>query len=280
MLLIYRASEDWLRKIIGIAAPARSGKDTVASLLLEQAHVVAYALADPLKIGCQTLFGLTDEETWQDEVKETRIALWERSPREFFQHVGTDWMRAHNPDHWLQRAERLIKPASVDNHSPSTSPVINRQAPFHWAAQAFFGLSDQQTWDSRAADRLEPFWNMTPQQMFQLIESLTLRDFPDYFAQRSQRPNVAPSRQLPLLGTADVIIIKDIRFENEADYLRRHNGSIWHIQRKAADKVNPHASELGIKIGANDVLIDNNGTLEQLALAVKTAWQNHLHDQP
>ncbi|MER2298532.1 MAG: deoxynucleotide monophosphate kinase, partial [Pseudomonas sp.] len=45
--------------IIGLAAVARSGKDTVASMLLEHPEVAAYALADPLKLGCQALFGLT-----------------------------------------------------------------------------------------------------------------------------------------------------------------------------------------------------------------------------
>ena len=51
-----------MRTIIGLAALARSGKDTVASMLLKLPGVAAFALADPLKVGCQALFGLTDEE--------------------------------------------------------------------------------------------------------------------------------------------------------------------------------------------------------------------------
>ena len=93
-----------MTQIIGLAAVARSGKDTVASMLLKHEGVTTYALADPLKIGCQILFGLTDAETWHDNIKEEVILHWGWSPRKFFQTVGTDWLRELNSDHWLLRA--------------------------------------------------------------------------------------------------------------------------------------------------------------------------------
>lgn len=62
--------------IIGLAAVARSGKDTVASMLMEHPEVATYALADPLKAGCQAIFGLSDAEAWSDEAKEKTIDLW------------------------------------------------------------------------------------------------------------------------------------------------------------------------------------------------------------
>lgn len=266
--------EGLLRKIIGIAAPARSGKDTVASLLLQHRNVIAYALADPLKIGCQALFGLTDEETWNDSIKENGIPLWGRSPREFFQHVGTDWMRAHDPDHWLLRAERAINSPAEKNHCLITPRLQEIRTPFKLAAQAFFGLSDRQTWDSNDSNAIDKFWGMSPKQMFALVESLAIKDFPDYFERRTHRPIAKPAWNPPVADETDVIVIKDIRFENEADFLRRHNGTIWHIVRNDVQKVKPHSSELGIKIGEKDVVIDNNGTLEQLAMAVEKAWQN------
>lgn len=80
-----------MTKIIGIAAVARSGKDTVASMLLKHEGVATYALADPLKLGCQILFGLTDAETWHDDLKEKVIPHWGWSPRKIFQTVGTDY---------------------------------------------------------------------------------------------------------------------------------------------------------------------------------------------
>ena len=269
-----------MRKIIGIAAPARSGKDTVASMLLQHKQVAAYALADPLKIGCQALFGLSDIETWDDNNKEQIIPLWEKSPRQFFQHVGTDWMRAHNPDHWLMRAERSINYPDKKNRPACPPSLADEKAPFKLAAQAFYDLRDEQIWQSDAAETIDQFWGMRPRQMFALLETLALKDFPDYFNRRAQRPIVQPTREVTALGDSKIIIIKDIRFENEADFLRRHNGAIWHIVRKAAEKVNAHASELGIVILAEDVLIYNDGTLEQLAIAVEQAWQNFNDNAP
>jgi hypothetical protein len=78
---------------------------------------------------------------------------------------------------------------------------------------------------------------------------------------------------MPLLGHSEIILIKDIRFENEAEFLRQHNGIIWHVLRNNAQKVKAHASELGIAIQAEDVVIDNNGTLEQLNSMVEKEWQ-------
>lgn len=94
--------------IIGLAAVARSGKDTVASMLMEHPEVATYALADPLKAGCQAIFGLSDAEAWSDEAKEKTIDLWGLSPRQLFQRAGTEWLRDHNADHWLLRADRQL----------------------------------------------------------------------------------------------------------------------------------------------------------------------------
>ena len=266
--------ETMLKKIIGIAAPARSGKDTVAAMLLQHKQVAAYALADPLKIGCQALFGLSDAETWNDSLKEHSLPLWGKSPRQFFQQVGTDWMRTHNPDHWLLRSERSINTPDKDILPRDPPSLDYAKAPFKMAAQAFFDLSAAQTWDSTLADTPVPFWGMSPGQMFALLEALALKDFPDYVSRRAQRALAPPSREIPTLGDSEIIIIKDIRFENEAEFLRRHNGKIWHIVRKTAEKVNAHTSELGIAIAAEDVLIYNDGTLEELAYAVEKAWEN------
>lgn len=66
------------------------------------------------------------------------------------------------------------------------------------------------------------------------------------------------------MGVAAVpIVVTDIRFEHEADWIRKQGGRIWHIRRdiQAHDA---HASELGIKGTQADVWIDNTGSLQQL----------------
>ncbi|WP_198537188.1 MULTISPECIES: deoxynucleotide monophosphate kinase [Pseudomonas] len=263
-----------MRIIIGLAALARSGKDTVASMLLKHENVSAFALADPLKLGCQALFGLSDEEAWADAYKEKEIPLWQMSPRQMFQQVGTDWLRNHNADHWLMRADRHINHPAIGSPSPTPDQLKRSDAPIRLAAQAFFGLSDEQTWDEAMESEIDTFWMMAPQQTFQLIKNLCEKYIPAYRETRSKLPVATPSINHTKSKLADIIIIKDIRFENEAEYLRSHNGRIWHIIRPDAEKVRSHSSEFGIKIKDGDLVIKNSGTLEELEQQVQSAWSN------
>jgi hypothetical protein len=262
-----------MTKIIGLAALARSGKDTVASMLLERNEVAAYALADPLKAGCQALFGLTSVETWDDRIKEEIIPLWSLSPRQMFQQVGTDWMRNHNPAHWLMRADRQIHhSADITTPFASTDDLARPDAPIRLASQAFFGLSNEQAWDDSLASKQDDYWGTSPTEMFQLIRTLCETNIPNFVQLRAKRPTSQLETKQFSLFNKSVIIIKDIRFENEAEFWRQHGGVIWHIERTNAAKVNTHSSELGIKFTEQDTLLKNDGTLEELKLQVNSAW--------
>lgn len=71
---------------------------------------------------------------------------------------------------------------------------------------------------------------------------------------------------------ASVIAVADVRFENEAEFLRSVGGEIWHILRPGTDQPNAHVSEAGIAIRDGDHVIDNNGTLDDLKAQVETAF--------
>lgn len=264
-----------MRTIIGLAALARSGKDTVASMLLTYPGVAAFALADPLKVGCQALFGLTDEETWQDDKKEKAIELWGRSPREFFQTVGTEWMRHHNPDHWLMRADREINPPAGVKDAPFPANLSSPDAPFALAAQAFFDFTDDQIWNPISLSIKDEHWGLAPCEAIELLKRHAFALFPDYNQRRAARPVTLLKIREQLPQSARTIIIKDIRFENEAAFLRAHHGAIWHITRPDLQKVNAHSSELGIDHATGDIRLLNSGTLDDLKALVKGAWEAH-----
>jgi len=261
-----------MKTIIGLAALARSGKDTVASMLLKHENVSAFALADPLKAGCQFLFGLSDDEAWNDAYKEKVIPLWQMSPRQMFQQVGTDWFRNHNADFWLMRADRHINQPPIAPPSPSPSQLKSPDAPLRLAAQAFFGLSDAQTWDASLENEADPFWTSSPKQMLELLKFFCETHIPEYRNIRPKLGLTTSSMNHTKRKLTDIIIIKDIRFENEAEYLRSHHGHIWHIIRPNAEKVRSHSSEFGIKIQDDDKVIKNSGTLEELEQQVHAAW--------
>ena len=266
-----------MRSIIGLAALARSGKDTVASMLLTYPDVAAFALADPLKVGCQALFGLTDAETWCDDQKEKSIELWGRSPREFFQTVGTEWMRNHNPDHWLMRADREINPpastASITATEETKATTESPEAPFIFATKAFFDFTDDQLWNPASAALLDATWGLSPAEAVDLIKRLTYAMYPDYDKRRAQRAvePLKPRGQIP--ASATTVIFKDIRFENEAAFLRSHHGKIWHITRPNLQKVNAHSSEHGIAQAPGDITIVNDGSMEDLKACVERTWR-------
>lgn len=69
------------------------------------------------------------------------------------------------------------------------------------------------------------------------------------------------------------IAVADVRFENEADYIRQdRGGSVWHVLRPGVEGPAEHASEHGIMQAIWDRVIDNDGTLDDLRKAVLEAW--------
>lgn len=75
---------------------------------------------------------------------------------------------------------------------------------------------------------------------------------------------------------ATAVVITDVRFENEAVWIRRQGGEIWHIIRTLHANVHSlHASEAGIPLvpGVDSVIANDRG-LEQLADEVLAAWDS------
>lgn len=75
--------------------------------------------------------------------------------------------------------------------------------------------------------------------------------------------------QQRLLAAGPGMVISDVRFENEAHWVRKLGGRIMHIKRDDAQKVAPHSSEGGIAMAPGDGVILNNGSLQDLQQAVK-----------
>lgn len=61
-------------------------------------------------------------------------------------------------------------------------------------------------------------------------------------------------------------VISDIRFSNEAEFIRDNGGVVVNLARSSAETVNQHVSEVGLCSEYYDYYIDNNGTIEDLYL--------------
>ena len=72
-----------------------------------------------------------------------------------------------------------------------------------------------------------------------------------------------------LLQSGPGMVIPDVRFDNEAAWIRKHGGRIIHVVRPDTKAVEAHASEDGIEMQDTDARLFNSGTLEELQLSVR-----------
>lgn len=135
--------------------------------------------------------------------------------------------------------------------------------PIKDAAQIIFGLYPEVFIDRELKERVIPWLGKSPRQIAQLIGTEFGRQhFGDDIwikvaKQRidAWREEVVDQTFHPLCG----IVITDVRFENEAAFVRAEGGVVWHIHRPGVDPVSSHVSENGIAVADRDLVIHNDG---------------------
>lgn len=137
--------------------------------------------------------------------------------------------------------------------------------PLKLAAQQMFGLSHAQTWDDSLKEVVIPHWGMTPRKIFQLMGTEASKPVfgEDVWVKRWLM-------SYNVLKDTDDIVIPDLRFDIEADALRKLGGVIVEVRRDAAGltgEAAKHKSEAGISTPP-DFVISNNGTFDELYAAV------------
>lgn len=136
--------------------------------------------------------------------------------------------------------------------------------PVKLAAQQAFGLSHAQTWDDDLKEVEIPYWGMTPRQMFQKLGTDATHPVfgNDIWMKRW-------FMTYDLIKDTDHVVVPDARFDLEAGGIRNLGGIIIEVRRGEGlgGDEGKHASERGLSI-APDVIIHNDGTLEDLYAAV------------
>jgi hypothetical protein len=68
-----------------------------------------------------------------------------------------------------------------------------------------------------------------------------------------------------------VVVISDVRYTNELEWIREQGGQLWWVQRDTSKQLNNHESELAYDTLRNqaDTILPNNGTLEDLEAAIR-----------
>lgn len=139
--------------IIGITGLIGSGKDTIASHLVEKYSYERYSWAAPLKDITATLFGwdrdMLEGTTLEQRAKREQVdAWWDRkldkydlvSPRWALQFIGTEVMRnTLHPDIWIlagiKRIEGKKKVVIPDTRFPNEIKAIREMGGVIWNVQ-------------------------------------------------------------------------------------------------------------------------------------------------
>lgn len=95
-----------MASLIGIAGPARSGKDTAANFLFTEYGYLIRSFASPIRDMLKVLgIDPVDLRDNKDEV----TTIYGKTPRYMMQKLGTDWGRDDiNPDIWVIRMEQWL----------------------------------------------------------------------------------------------------------------------------------------------------------------------------
>lgn len=115
-----------------------------------------------------------------------------------------------------------------------------------------------------------PAINRSPRELMQLLGTEWGRNLvhPDLWL-------ILAAQNLDLLArthdSAQGFVVSDLRFENEAAFIRDRGGIVVHLKRSDAKNVNPHASEAGIAYQNGDWMLTNNSTAEALCWAI-SCW--------
>jgi hypothetical protein len=73
----------------------------------------------------------------------------------------------------------------------------------------------------------------------------------------------------------DLVVVDDVRFENEAAAVKESGGELWKIVRPSATHNSSHVSEGGLDSWDGfDVVIENNGTIEDFRAKIDLAICN------
>lgn len=141
---------------------------------------------------------------------------------------------------------------------------------------AMFDIPREYLDDDKMKDEMDPFWGMTYRQMAQKVGKESSRDvFGDDIWLRHVEKKLKEIETNPYsLKDLNIhqpkryngIILADIRYANEIEWVKKHGGDVIFVLRDNAPKSSDtgHVVDAGLPTDLADILVYNNGTIEEL----------------
>ena len=135
--------------------------------------------------------------------------------------------------------------------------------PLKSAAMEAFGFHSDEVYNEKLKEIPHRYWKITPRHALQVLGAECFREHfgQDFWIRRAD----LTLREEGFKNT--LVIIPDIRFENEAAWIRGRGGLIIHLKKKDTfDEivVDPHISEFGVQVQSSDYIFQNSRTLLEL----------------
>lgn len=143
--------------------------------------------------------------------------------------------------------------------------VLSFAEPLKQACKHAYNLRDEQLDETK--DEIDKRWGMTPRDMMKTLGV-------DYF--RSKDPsqwtkNMGFRIEGAVSRPETAVVISDVRFQNEAAFVRENGGVLIHVSRDLPSNSDDHESEKTTDEIVCDHYINNNGSLRDLKNKLRVA---------
>lgn len=138
--------------------------------------------------------------------------------------------------------------------------ILGFAEPLKEAARILWRFTTDQLYGTQAQKAtIDPRWNIAPRTALQKLGTdMIRRSYRDDFFLQHMKLTVGVTKQ-------PVIVIHDVRFINEADFvLKELGGIIFHLHSTRAPETTKHESDIPLPPDLVTYHIDNNGTMEDL----------------
>lgn len=130
-----------------------------------------------------------------------------------------------------------------------------------------FGFTEDQVFND-AKDDIDPNWGCTPRDVLKIMGTeicqYNLQEYLPAFEKIGRLIWVKRFEQWYKNNLDKNIVVADVRFKHEADYITSLGGEIWRVDRPGTDTTDLHASEREIFEIPYKHLLVNDSTLEHL----------------
>lgn len=136
--------------------------------------------------------------------------------------------------------------------------------PLKQAAAGIFGLPLKNFYEPELKEVIDAYWGMSPRTMLQKLGTEACRNIIDqniWIKSLTRRLENVSDRLVN-------VVVTDVRFDNEADEIRKLGGTVVHVISSRDSNLpsdnQKHLSESGVFFKEGDVILNNKGSFEEL----------------